>query len=109
MIDLKTYVVTDDFFGAPYIDVDEENAEPTPHRYIHGGFEGTDTRFSFCFPPAERYQGRLLQPLEGANAGHESINTGPLGAVTGGLEMTFRLGGYTVKSNTGPVRDVNTH
>ncbi len=58
-IDLSTYVVTDDFFGAPYVDRDEELEEPTPHRYVHGGFEGTDTRFSFRYPPKERYHGRM--------------------------------------------------
>lgn len=105
-IQVEGYVVTDDFFGAPYIDADEHNEQPTPHRYVHGGFAGTDTRFSFCFPPSERYQGRLLQPLEGANAGHENVNTGPLGLVTGGLEQAFRLGGYTVESNMGHIGDV---
>jgi hypothetical protein len=105
-IDVSSYTVTDRFFGAPYIDVDERKDAPTPHRYLHGGFAGTDTRFSFCFPPPEVWQGRLLQPLEGANAGHENVNTGPLGLVTGGLEMAFRLGGFTVESNMGHIGDV---
>jgi hypothetical protein len=105
-IDLGGYVVTDDFFGRPYIDADEARASPTAYRFIHGGFEGTDTRFSFCFPTDGQYQGRLYQPLEGANAGHEDVNTGPLGPITGGLEMGFRLGGYTVESNMGHIGDV---
>lgn len=105
-IDVTAYVVTDDFFGQAYIDADEERDEPEPYRYMHGGFRDTDTRFSFCFPRAERYQGRLYQPLEGANAGHEHVNSGPLGLVTGGLEMAFRLGGYTVESNMGHKGDV---
>ncbi|MCW2529596.1 MAG: hypothetical protein JWM76_4456 [Pseudonocardiales bacterium] len=105
-IEVEAYVVTDDYFGRPYIDTDTENEQPTPHRYLHGGFEGTDTRFSFCFPPAERYEGRLIQPLEGANAGHENVNTGPLGLVTGGLDQAFRLGGYTVETNMGHIGDV---
>jgi hypothetical protein len=105
-IDVSSYAVTDNFFGEPYIDADTWNEKPTPHRYLHGGFKGTDTRFAFCFPPPERYQGRLYQPLEGANAGHENVNTGPLGLVTGGLEMAFRLGGYTVESNMGHIGDV---
>jgi hypothetical protein len=105
-IELVSYEVVDDFFGSPFVDVDEERVATSPHRYIHGGFEGTDTRFAFCFPPAERWQGRMYQPLEGANAGHENVNTGPLGPVTGGLEMNFRLGGYTVESNMGHIGDV---
>jgi hypothetical protein len=105
-LSVDAYRVTDDFFGVPFIDIDEERAAPEPHRYVHGGFSGTDTRFAFCFPKPEVYRGRLYQPLEGANAGHENVNTGPLGLVTGGLEMAFRLGGYTVESNMGHIGDV---
>jgi hypothetical protein len=105
--DLELYQVTDDFFGAPFIDVDEERDDPTPHRYIHGGFAGTDTRFSYYLPvPATRYQGRLYQPLEGANAGHETVQAGPLGRERGSIEMAFRLGGYMVESNMGHIGDV---
>jgi hypothetical protein len=105
-IDLTSYAVTDDFFGAPYIDEDEWRDTPVRHRWIHGGFEGTDTRFAFCFPPQEQWQGRLFQPLEGANAGREDAALGPLGVVTGGPDMLFRLGGYMVESNMGHIGDV---
>jgi hypothetical protein len=105
-LEIDSYGVTDDFFGRPYIDEDEWRESPVPHRYVHGGFEGTTTRFAFCFPPAERYQGRLYQPLEGANAGHENVASGPLGMVTGGPEMIFGLGGYLVESNMGHIGDV---
>jgi len=105
-ISTDSYAVTDSFFGSPYVDVDEERDEPIPHRYVHGGFDGTSTRFAFCYPSQDLYRGRLFQPLEGANAGHENVNTGPLGQVTGGLEMIFRLGGYAVESNMGHVGDV---
>jgi len=105
-LDLSGYVVTDDFFGAPYIDHDGLLDEPTPHRYVHGGFEGTDTRFALRFPVDGSYQGRLYQPLEGANAGHEEVFAGALGSNIGGLAMTFRLGGYMVESNMGHIGDV---
>lgn len=105
-IDPTGYHVTDGFFGAPYVDVDEWRDAPVPHRNVHGGFEGTDTRFAFCYPPAEVYRGRLYQPLEGANAGHEDVATQPLGSVTGGPDMIFRLGGYMVESNMGHIGDV---
>ncbi len=106
-IDLAGYKVTDDFFGVPFIDADEEREDPTRHRYIHGGFEGTDTRFSFYLPvPGTRYAGRLYQPLEGANAGHETVQAGPLGRERGSIEMAFRLGGYMVESNMGHIGDV---
>jgi hypothetical protein len=105
-IDLAAYVVTDPFFGAPYVDVDEDRPGPSAYRYLHGGFEGTDTRFSLYFPPPERYEGRLFQPLEGGNAGHETLQSGPISAGTGGPEMAFRLGGYMVESNMGHLGDV---
>src|SRR3954451_20199490 len=105
-IDIASYVVTDSFFGAPFVDTDEDRSDPVPHRYVHGGFEGTTTLFAIWFPPATQYEGRLFQPLEGANAGHEDVFAGPLGANLGGLEMTFRLGGYMIESNMGHIGDV---
>ena len=45
-IEVASYSVTDSFFGAPYVDRDENNDAPTPHRYVHGGFDGTHTLFS---------------------------------------------------------------
>jgi len=105
-IDVSSYTVTDDFFGSPYIDGDEWREAPVPHRWVHGGFTGTDTRFAFCFPNAEDWQGRLYQPLEGANGGHEDVASGPMGMVTGGPAMIFRLGGYLVESNMGHIGDV---
>jgi hypothetical protein len=47
----------DVFFKDPYIDIDERRETPVHHRYLHGGFGGTDTRFSVYLPPADQYQG----------------------------------------------------
>lgn len=105
-LDVTSYSVTDEFFGPPYVDIDEWRDTPTRHRYVHGGFGGTDTRFAFSYPPAESCRGRLYQPLEGANAGHENVAAEPIGAVTGGVEMVFRLGGYMVETNMGHIGDV---
>jgi hypothetical protein len=55
-IGVAAYTVTDKYFGKPYIDCDEWREAPAPHRHIHGGFEGTDTRFTFYFPPKELYK-----------------------------------------------------
>jgi hypothetical protein len=103
---LDSYVVTDGFFGQPYIDVDEWRQAPVPHRHVHGGFEGTDTRFTFYFPPAEGYHGRMYTPLEGGNAGHEDSFGNEHGNLLGGLDMITRLGGYMVESNMGHIGDV---
>ena len=51
----------DPLFADPYIDIDEWRDAPVRHRYVHGGFKGTDTRFSFYFPPKAQYQGRFFQ------------------------------------------------
>jgi hypothetical protein len=56
-----TQDVQDAYFAKPYTDVDEWREEPVPHRYLHGGFHGTDTRFSVYFPPAESYEDRFFQ------------------------------------------------
>src|SRR6185437_9650444 len=64
-LDIAGYKVTDAFFDTAYVDIDEVRTDFVPHRFIHGGFKGTGTRFSFHFPAAEHCQGRFLQQLEG--------------------------------------------
>ncbi|MGO9102985.1 MAG: hypothetical protein ACLP9Y_27440 [Mycobacterium sp.] len=109
-IEVSTYVVTDTRFGAPYIDVDEERETPIPHRQVHGGFEGTDTRFRFYFPPKDSgYEGRMFNPLSGAAGGTEDFFGGPFGELLGGLGMCVRLGGYMVESNQGHIGDDVDH
>ncbi|MDO8363357.1 MAG: tannase/feruloyl esterase family alpha/beta hydrolase [Actinomycetota bacterium] len=105
MLDLAPYVPTDPYFGAPFIDVDEERSLPYPHRHVHGGFENTDTRFRFWFPPKEQWQGRMFNPLSGAHGGTEDFFGSPFGEMIGGLGSCFRLGGYMVESNQGHFGD----
>ncbi len=106
VIDVESYVVTDPFFGAAYIDLDEERLEPSPHRFVHGGFGGTDTRFALYFPPAESYEGRMFQTLEGGHGGHEVVfGGGMLGKMFGRIALSERLGGYMVESNQGHIGD----
>src|SRR5688572_2960822 len=57
----KNFTTKDTFFKEPYIDIDEWRNLPVRHRYVHGGFKGTNTRFSFYFPPKEKYQDRFFQ------------------------------------------------
>ena len=55
---------TDDpIFEVPYADVDEWREHPVRHRYVHGGFTGTETRFSFYLPPPPLYEGRFFQHI----------------------------------------------
>jgi hypothetical protein len=88
--------VNDSYFALPYVDVDEWRDVPVRHRHVHGGFEGTDTRFSCYFPPEAQYQGRFFQWLEGGPGGHEDTATLM-------LEFPFAQGGYVVESNQGHI------
>lgn len=106
MIETQSYRPTDPFFGAPYIDLDEVRTTPMEHRFIHGGFAGTDTRFAFYFPLGGQYEGRMFQPIEGGHGGHEeSFGSPMLEAIIGGLAMCTRLGGYMAESNQGHIGD----
>src|SRR5439155_20495636 len=52
---------TDPLLNKPYIDVDEWRDKPLRHRYVQGGFTGTEAKFLILFPPKEQYQGRFFQ------------------------------------------------
>ncbi|MQY29247.1 PKD domain-containing protein [Nocardia aurantia] len=86
-------------FAEPYLDTDEWRTEPVPHRYVHGGFTGTDTRFSLYFPPAEDYQGRFFQHITPVP---DSENLAP--HATGRedkIGFAFASGAYFVETNGG--------
>ena len=102
-INMSSYPPTDPYFGPAYVDEDEERDQPVPHRMVHGGFEGTDTRFRFYFP-VDGYEGRMLNPLFGGHGGTEDFFGGPMGHLAGGLPMAVRLGAYMIESNQGHVR-----
>ncbi|CAN7406123.1 hypothetical protein LJR219_002549 [Phenylobacterium sp. LjRoot219] len=97
-----TEASVDPLFNAPFIEVDEWRSEPAPHRYVHGGFKGTEARFSFYFPPPERYQGRFhhnTYPL----AATSDIAPFPIAfaVATGDLGFTLDSGAYYVQTNNG--------
>lgn len=92
----------DPHFNDPYVEVNELRDLPVPHRYVHGGFRGTDARFSFYFPPAERYEGRFhhnTYPLA------TSADVGPFPiafeVATGDIGFSFDSGAYYVQTNNG--------
>ena len=123
MIDAKTdehgalFVTADSEdprFNQPYIDVREWRDEPADapvfpggvttqqggaapfkarHLYVHGGFTGTDAKFSFCFPPEEEYQGRFFQATHQLLAGEE--------ATARNAAFALASGGYSVQTNMG--------
>jgi hypothetical protein len=93
------YVPRDTYFGKPYVDVDEERAAPLPHRYLHGGFEGTDTRFSFYLPPVDVYRGRMMQIFGGASGGDE--HSADTMFLLSPFDNAFGAGAYLIESNQG--------
>jgi hypothetical protein len=101
-------------FNQPYTDVREWRDEPADapvfpggittqyggaapfkvrHLYVHGGFTGTDAKFSFCFPPEEEYQGRFFQATHQLLAGEE--------ATARNVAFALASGGYSVQTNMG--------
>jgi hypothetical protein len=89
----------DTMFKSPYVDVDEWRDTPVRHHYIHGGFKGTDTRFSFYFPPKEQYQGRFFQYITPV-PDSETLSQGATGE---GDKIGFSIssGAYFIETNGG--------
>lgn len=93
----------DPLFVDPYVDIDEWRDAPVRHRYVHGGFHGTDLRFSIYFPPADRYEGRFFQPLAPIAGGENgAIAEGWFAGMTGdSVPFAAASGAYLVESNMG--------
>jgi hypothetical protein len=89
-------------FNRPYVEVSEWRERPVPHRYVRGGFEGTDAHFSFYFPPKDKYEGRFFHntyPM----AISSDIGPFPIqfDVAIGNLGFTIDSGAYYVQTNLG--------
>ena len=89
-------------FNRPYVEVSEWREDPVPHRYVRGGFAGTDARFSFYFPPKDKYAGRFFHntyPM----ATSSDIGPFPIqfDVAIGNLGFTIDSGAYYVQTNLG--------
>ncbi len=99
--------ITDTYFQKPFIDVDEMRertlADGTimPYRYMHGGFQETNVKFSFFFPSEEKYEGRFHQYLSPFPGPEEEIAS--IGRTGENDRIAFALscGAYFVESNMG--------
>jgi hypothetical protein len=95
----QKFKTTDTLFKQPYVDVDEWRDKPVKHRYIHGGFKGTSSKFSFYFPQKEKYQGHFFQyitPFPDSENGSQG-RTGEEDKI--GFSLTH--GAYFVETNEG--------
>jgi hypothetical protein len=91
---LVTDGCVDPRFNRPYVDIDEMRSMPVVLRYVHGGFTGTDARFSFYFPPADQYKGRFFQNTHQLLTSEDSAADATIG-------FAIASGGYYVQTNIG--------
>lgn len=92
-----TEACVDPELNRPVIEVDEQRATPVPHRYVNGRFEGTQTRFSFYFPPEADYQGRFFQYTQPA----PSSLPGAENTADNNIAFGADQGAYYVQTNGG--------
>jgi hypothetical protein len=96
----------DSVLKEPYVDVDEWRDKPVRHRYVHGGFKGTEARFSVYLPPKEQYQGRFFQHVTPTPINEKE---GTTGAGTGDqVGFAFASGGYFLITNEGGMASMRT-
>ncbi|MEI7585551.1 hypothetical protein [Runella sp.] len=95
----KEYVIKDTLFKVPFIDVDEWREKPVKHRYVHGGFEGTEARFSFYFPSKEQYKGHFFQYIT-PFPDNENLSQGASGEEDK-IGFSVSHGAYFIETNGG--------
>ena len=94
-------------FSKGFIDIDEmrtrtlEDGRELPYRYMHGGFEGTDVKFSFCFPEKEAYEERFYQYLSPFPGLDEELASLPMTGEDDKIAFCLTHGAYYVESNMG--------
>lgn len=97
----------DEEFSRGYIDREEDqirellDGSKVPFHYMHGGFEGTDVRFSFCFPMKEQYEGRFFQYLSPFPGPEEEMASLPIRGEDDKVGFAITHGAYFVESNMG--------
>lgn len=90
----------DPVFNEPYVDVDEWRDTPVRHRYVHGGFKGTDARFVFHFPEEAQYQGRFFHYVSPVPVSETEVLHGFVGGI---VPFCMSSGAYAVGTNQGGV------
>ena len=97
----------DEEFRKGYIDVEEDrirklkDGSEVPYHYMHGGFEGTDVRFSYCFPMKEKYEERFFQHLSPFPGPKEELASLPATGEDDKVGFAITHGAYFVETNMG--------
>ncbi len=95
----QSFSTKDTILKTPFIDVDEWREKPVKHRYIHGGFEGTEARFSFYFPSKEQYRGHFFQYIT-PFPDNENLSQGASGEEDK-IGFSVSHGAYFIETNGG--------
>lgn len=99
------YTAEDTLFAQPYIDVQEWRDAPVRHYYVHGGFQGTNTRFSYYFPETGIYEGRFYQHATPVPDSENLAQAVPAGAFNK-IGFAAASGAYFVETNGGGTIDL---
>jgi hypothetical protein len=95
----RSFSTKDTLFKAPFIDIDEWRETPVKHRYVHGGFEGTEARFSFYFPSKDQYKGHFFQYIT-PFPDNENLSQGASGEEDK-IGFSVSHGAYFIETNGG--------
>ncbi len=90
----------DSMFSKPYVDIEEWRDEPIRHLYVHGGFEGGDTKFSLYFPEKEAYLGRFFQYITPV-PDNEFLSQNNEGGESDKISFSISHGAYFIETNGG--------
>lgn len=94
---IRYSAASDAQFQTPYIDAEEQRGK---YFYVHGGFQGTDVRFAFFFPPKETYKGRFFH-YTAPVPGNENAATDRFGKPNDEIGFALKNGAYYVETNFG--------
>lgn len=103
----RYHAQSDPYFSKPYIDEEADrvrqlgDGQEVAFHYVHGGFEGTDVKFSFCFPEKERYEGRFYQYLSPFPGPEEEKASLPVTGPDDKIGFCLTHGAYYVETNMG--------
>lgn len=104
-VNSEGYTASDSLFAEPYIDRQEWRDRPVRHYYVHGGFKGTDTRFSYYLPEAKVYEGRFYQHVTPVPDSENLAQGDPDGAFNK-IGFAAASGAYFVETNGGGALDL---